>query len=442
MGELLDWIPRVSPEFAAPYHLADWCEINERALTEPIRALCDVPIRHYKSETTIHGIVWRKVKDPSRKTIFLTHSLEAAQVRGKRLRDLARSVGIGPTKGYDTITNWSNDQGGGVVVMSADQSKLGYDCHELVFDDPIDEHDVETLPKRNAVDESIAHYTARCMRNGKPGPVLGLMSRWHPDDPIGRRLARSEVKWIHIHHPVIIDEGLETERAFAPEVWDLPALKAMRAEWKEVDPTESKWFAQLMGDPRPIGSDLFREPTLYTDFPTFGGFRVGYGADFSYTVNLSSDWFVLLAGRAYGKKLYLCEMRKDKIDPTLIEDACKMVVEDYGRGPIFSYQSGPEIGISRLLRERGVPIVPMAARYNKRVRAQRTIRRWNDSDILTPANATWTKSFLQVISLFRGNDHDGGDDEADALVSLADGLLGGGVSGSTKTLGKPGYSGM
>ena len=438
---LLDLIPVLSPEFSRPEHLSEWCGLIQRAATEPVRALCAVPIRHYKTECTLHGIVWLLLQDPTLRVIFLTHSFEAAQARGKRLRQLAEATPIGPTRGWNTIAEWRNSEGGGVVVMSADQSKLGYDCHTLIFDDPIDEFGADDPKIREAVDATISHYTARCMRRGKPGPVLGVMSRFHPDDPAGRRLQRKAVDWVYIHKPAIIDEGTSYERAFAPEVWGLDALKQMRAELAEKDPTERLWWSQLMGDPRPMGSDLFGPATYYTELPAYA-YRKAFGIDLAFTVGEGSDWFARCVGRAYGPKMYLLDVTRHKIDTHLIHSTCQADMNKYGRAPFFSYMSGPEVGMAKLLGERGIPVTRMHARYNKLVRAQRTIKRWNDGDILVPSAGLWVPAFVHRLTSFRGHERDSDDDEIDAMVSMCDGVMGGVVAGGgPRTFGRA-YGGI
>lgn len=433
---LLDLIPRLSPEFSPPYHLSEWCDLIERAANaEPVRGLCAMPIRHYKSETTQHGVIRILLKDPTTPIIYLTHSFERAQAVGKRIRQIARETPIGPARGYDQISDWRNEQGGGVVVMSAEQSRLGYNCGCLIADDPLDEFGAEDPKVREAVDHTLLHYGARTMRRGKPGPVLILMSRWHPDDPIGRRLQRTAAVWEYIAKPVIIDEGEPSERAFAPDVWDLPALKAMRAELAEKDPTERLWHAQLMGNPKPLGNDLFGPATYYSALPTWG-FRKAFGVDLAYTSTEGNDWFARCAGRMYGPKMYLLDVTRHKIDAHLIESTCKADINKYGRAEFFSYMSGPEVGMAKVLRERGVPIAKMQARYNKLVRAQRTIKRWNTGDILVPSDGLWVPGFLHRLSCFRGREKDTDDDEIDALVSMCDGNMGGSSGNKVKTLGR------
>jgi predicted phage terminase large subunit-like protein len=448
---LVELIPKLSPQFDTPYHLSEWCGIMDRAADgETLRAIDAEPIRHYKSRTTWHGVIKILLKDPTCPVIYLTHSHQKAQDTGKAIRDLAQScdrqfgTNIGPNRGTNTIDHWSNDRGGGVLVMSAEMSRLGYDCGCLIADDPIDEYGALDPNVRESVDNTIAHYTARCMRKGKPGPVLIVASPWHPDDPMGRRRARTAREWLYVSHPAIIDDGLPTERAFAPKVWPLEELKLMRAELREKDPTERLWWAQLMCDPRPTGADLFGPATYWTKLPDWA-FRRGFGVDLAYTVGEGADWFARVAGRTYGTKIYILDVTRHKIDAHLIESTCKADMNKYGRAPFFSYMAGPEVGMASVLNDRGVPISRMLARYNKLVRAQRTVKRWNDGDILVPEegpDAPWVKGFLHRLSCFRGREGDTDDDEVDALVSLCDGIMGGAVGG-VKTFGKayPGIMG-
>jgi predicted phage terminase large subunit-like protein len=435
---LLSFVPRLSPEFGEPKHLADWCALIERASKgEAVRALCSVPIRHFKSETTMHGIVWLLVQDPCMRILVLTHSFDRARTLGKRIRRLAEIAGVGPVFGQNTIEDWSNDQGGGVVTMSAEQSKLGADVHLVFFDDPLDEHAMMDYPRRCAVDETISHYTARCMRKGKPGPVLGVMSRWHPDDPIGRRLLRDAVKWEYVHHPAVIEDPTTlTETAFAPDIWPLDELRKTRAELKEQDPTERIWWAQFQGEPKPVGSPKFRaDPERYDHMPDWN-FRLVYGCDLAFTQGSGSDYFAIVAMKIIGTKAYVLEVQRTQLDAHLIESTCNMFTTKYGAAPIYSYVSGPEVGMVKLMRARGLRFVPMRARYNKLVRAEKTIKRWNDLNIVIPKDAPWVAGFLHRVEMFRGDDKGHDDDEIDALVSACDGAMGSAVAGSVKLLGK------
>jgi predicted phage terminase large subunit-like protein len=431
---LLEFIPAVSPEFLSPAHQADWCEQIEACLHGGVRGLNSKPIRHHKTQTTIHGIAWLLCKDPTFRIIYMVADHDVANDRANVIRQICQSaahhydVSIGPEKGQNVKTNWTNAHGGGVQVMSAAQSRLGADVDVLIFDDPLSEHDADDLAVRDAVDRSIVHYTARAGRTGRRGSVLGVMSRWHPDDPIGRRLERVAEPWDYKHSAAIVTNDNGEEIAFAPHVMDLAELRRRRAELKEADPTERLWHSQFQNDPQPDGADYFGEATWYDELPTFG-FRVAHGVDFAFTEGAGSDFFAAVSGRIYGHKLYVVDVQRHKLDATLLESTCRRVIATHGESPLWSYQSGPEIGTSRMLIQRGIPIGIMRAKYNKLVRAQKTIKRWNDGEILVPRSAPWARGFVARVRLFRGHEKDK-DDETDALVSLCDAKLSGGSVGA------------
>lgn len=434
VAPLLAWIPSISPELAADTsHLAAVEDAFSEALgqlqghqIDPLRLICTIPIRHFKTETFLHGVVWLLEHIPTLRIVFMTHSHERAKHVGKRLREIAERSTVGPTRGWNEIHNWQNAQGGGVIVMSAEQSKEGHDCHVLLVDDPVDEHGAKDSQTREVVDRAINYYTARCMRQGRPGPVMLVMSRQHPDDPAGRRIARTAVKWRHLHAEAIVDLGLPTERAFAPHVWPLEQLKLIRAELKESDPYETVFWSRYQGRPIAEGASFYKEPARYVDLPTWPGFRDAIGIDMSYSSARSADWFAGVLVRFWGARAFVVHALRVRPDPRdvpgLVRELRSMAAG--GTAPVFSYISGPEVGVvGRLNTDHGLNIQGIPARVNKLWRTQRTIGKWNGGDVLVPANAPWAGQFIKRVQAFSGLDGDE-DDESDALVSVCDAMLG------------------
>ena len=215
----------------------------------------------------------------------------------------------------------------------------------------------------------------------------------------------------------------------------------MRAELRESDPTERIWFAQFMGDPKPLGASRFRpDPTRWTTLPPWA-FRLAFGVDLAFTAGAGSDYFALVVLKIYGTRGFIIDVQRHKLETHLIESTCRAAMNKYGHAPFFTYASGPEIGTIKLLRERGLPFMPMRARYNKLVRAERTIKRWNDGNISVPHEAPWTPGFLHRVEMFRGTEKGHDDDEIDALVSACDGAMGSSVAGTVKTIGRS-YPGL
>jgi hypothetical protein len=421
---LLEFIHELTPNFRPPTHLIGWTQLIERALTERVRGMVSVPIRHHKTWTTIHGIAWHLVRRPGLRIIGMCADHERAQELGNMTRRTCEAAGVGPVRGENKALDWKNKHGGGVVWMSASQSSLGKDVDLLVVDDPLSEFSALDAASRDAVDHAIALYTNRAT-----GSVLMVASRLHPDDPIGRRLLRRAVAWEYVHNQALIDEDKPTERAFAPDVMDLAEIKRRRAEAREADPAESIWHAQWQNEPRSALDSRVREPKRYEFVPSYPGFRYAIGVDLAYQAGEKNDYFACVIMKIYGSQAYVIDVIREKPDFNAMQMVLKNKWELYGRCGIFSYVAGPELGAVRYFTDRGIPIQPLAARYSKAYRAQRTIDRWNAGQILVPVQPAWAPGFVARALLFTGNERERDDDEFDALVSVCDAMFGGAATG-------------
>lgn len=444
---LLEFIPALSPEFRSPYHLREWCEQIEASLKGGVRALCAVPIRHHKSETTYHGIAWLLKRDPTMRILVMVADHEVANDRGKRIRQICEAAGVGPERGTNVIVSWRNASGGGVQIMSAKQSKLGQDVDVLIFDDPLSEQDALDRTVRDEIDIAIAHYTARSGRSGRRGSVLGIMSRWHPDDPIGRRLTRTAIQWKSLHAAAIAANDNGDEVAYAPDVMSLDELRLRRSELKEADPTERIWHAQFQNDPQPDVLGLFRNPARYNALPSASGYRTIIGADLSYSSSKHADYFALVVMKIWPEMVregdsmklrevaYVVNAWRERWDPAQSEQIIRLARAMYPGATVYSYMSGPEKGVAHYLAEKGIPVEVMAARYSKRQRAQKAIDMANAGRIRFPESAPWVAGFVARMVLFSGIESAGDDDEVDALASAVAGALGGGGQ-QPRTVGK------
>lgn len=418
---LLDYITKISPDFRPPYHLLEYLAIYERVRQgEPVRVLCTLPIRHFKTETTLHALLWLLEHDPTLRIVLMTHSHERAVWLGKRMRALAKRTGVGPARGYDTINEWMNDFGGGVLIMSADMSREGWDCHVLVVDDPIDEKSITAKDKRQAVDDGINYYTARCQKAGKRGPVIIVASRLDDDDPIGRRLVRKAVTWETHHAPAVLNFGTDHEQAFAPDVISLEELRQIRAELAESDPREKTWFARFMGTPRADEHDGFRDPLRYQTLPTWPGFRDVLGIDLSFSAKKRADFAAIVRVRVYPHLAFVVDVQRFKAEPRELVTRLKLARTN--DEAIFSYMSGPEKGFAEYLAGEGLEINAMQVTAPKFVRAQNCIAAHNAGKILWPEHAPWVNGTLRNLTRWAGNEDDE-DDEADAYVSVYEGAI-------------------
>ena len=439
---LMDWIPWCDPRWRAPSHLPELVDVLEKAPRGGLRALVACPIRHYKTSTCHAAIsLWLK-RDPSLRVIYMTYSIGRATEMGKDIRDCCKRMGVKVERDRDTIASWRTDAGGGVDVMSAQQSRLGADVDVLIVDDPFESpEEADRLEVRDAVDKTLEHYTMRLSRGGS---TVIVMSPWHPDDAIGRRLARTAEHWTYVHKRAIeVVDGVEVP--LCPEVRNLDELHAIRAALAETDPSERLWWAQWQCEPQAPHADLFHAPLRYASLPEWGGYRDAVGLDAAYSPKRGADWFAICKVRAFGGQVYVTHVERFKADEGLAETRLRALWEP--GTPIFSYMSGPEVGAARNLASKGLPVQVLPARFSKIIRARKTIDRCNggpdgqgsqyEGRVLVPSSAPWVEPFVRRLTQWRALDGDE-DDEIDALVSAHDGLYGSGVGVSAvTTCGRP-----
>lgn len=411
------------------------------ARKQSVRALCGIPIRHFKTLTAMHAIAWTLLLNPAFRWIYMTYGDLYAQTRGREIRALCKRLGVAVQPGHGTVKEWRTTAGGGVYVMSAQSSGLGQDVDGLLVDDPFaGQESADRAADRDRVDETVEFYTARLSRGGS---TMVMMSRFHPDDAIGRRLQRQAVIWEYLHERAINSptatpeqdpDELPDARAFAPAVMTLEELRAKRASLRERDPAERVWWSQFQNQPRADSGELFRAPARYVTLPTEPGWRDVMGIDLAYTTTRYSDWFALVLLRFWGPRAYVRKVERLKADPSKLEMVIRAAWEWNGaRCPVFSYIGANERVALTYFAEHGVQVNALPARRDKLYRARRTIDMWNDGRILVPQGAQW-EPFLGRIAAFRGVDGDA-DDEIDGLVSAVDGAMWSPSSSPTTTLG-------
>lgn len=413
------WVKSLSPELDEPHHLAEFCRaLDDETIT---RILSSIATRHGKTTTIGHWMVRDLIRNPKLEFLYFAHKAEFAHAQNRGFRRLYIEAGGRLQSDFSTIKEWRTPEGGGIVALSADQDVIGRGYHRIVVDDPLGSpQDADDPVIRAEVDAKIRFLTTRLHPGAR---VLINMSRFHPEDPIGRRVKETAQGWLHIQQPAILPSGVP----LWPERWTLEALMALRNELAIDDPAERIWWAQYMGDPKPESGDLFRVPARYAELPCDPLSRTAIGIDAAYSTSKTSDWFAVCAMTSYLGRGYMRHMMRFKASEERVLAELRAAQDIYGHCPIYSYMSGPEIGTARYLAAMGIPVQVLKARYHKITRARKTIDRWNSGGLFLPNNAPWLSGFLSRVQAWRGIDGDQ-DDEIDAMVSCHDGLMSSGVT--------------
>ncbi len=476
------YIPRVSPHLQDPFHLSPLTDVLERAPGEGLRVVVACPVQHGKTTCVIHAVPWWLKKNPRLKIIYATYGAKFSQKQSRTMRRIAMDSGIRISADHNTIEEWQTEEGGFLFATSVDGPGTGYGADIAVIDDPFkNREDAESPEYRDKADEWMRDVILT--RLAPHASVFVIASRWHDDDLSGRRLKDG---YAHVHLRAIDELG----RPLAPHMGrDLTFLAEARKAVKEYG-----WWSLFQGEPKPRGGSIFRAPKYYVTLPD-RPLRIAIGCDAQYVEGRDNDDAVAVVlaeeiapvdgpklhrpnsnqvfedrggarviqlapaiaraaalikereealrsirGRwnnSSGLLKYVVDVRRTNEGIVAVEEMFRQVVTDYPGVPLGSYVAGPELGILQLFATRGLNIMPMPAKWNKRVRAVPTADEWNNDEILVQQGAEWEPVFSKIVVNFTGRDGDR-DDDVDGLVSARDLLRSGSIAlpGSGFTAGR------
>jgi hypothetical protein len=246
---LLDFVPKVTPTFMRPTHLAAFADLIERCEREPIRACVSVPPRHSKTEKVLHGIARYLKRHPDRTVAYVSYAADIARSKSRQARDYARAAGVQLRDDSAALHEWRTPQGGGLLATGIGGPLTGHGVSLLVVDDPFKNRSEADSP---TVRESVYNwFTSTAMTRVEPGgSVLVVHTRWHPEDLIGRLLRETEVTWTSLNLPAINAKG----EALWPERWPVDALIQRKAEVGEHD-----WQSLYQGHPVAKAGRIYSE---------------------------------------------------------------------------------------------------------------------------------------------------------------------------------------
>ena len=411
---LLDFVPRLTPRWRRPDHLAPVAALLERAARgEAVRACVSVPPQHGKTELLLHGIVWLLRQRPDWTIGYGSYNSTQARSKSRLCRAYADTAGLPRTGAADSLAEWRLSSGGGLLARGVGEGLTGMGCEMLIVDDPHkDRAEAESAIVRGSVWD---WFTSTALTRLHPGAaVIVLHTRWHPDDMIGRLLGqrdRGEVAWEVVNLPAIGPDGT----ALAEWLRPLAFLEQQRAEIGEYD-----WASLYQGEPRPRGGQVFSGVTFYDQAPT-EGYSVQVGVDLAYTSRTSSDYSVAVTVARAADVTYVLDVQRHQVRAPEFAAVLGGLRYRYPYAAMRFYGSGTEIGtvdtvnaMNDRLRLEAIP-----ATVDKFQRAQPVAAAWNAGKVLVPRDAPWLDDFIREVAGFTGLG-DRHDDQVDALAAAFD----------------------
>jgi len=441
----MEFIPRVTPRWEAPKHLAPYVDALERAPGAGLRIAFAAPPQHTKSETTAHFLAKLGKTHPALRNAYATYSADRAQRVGRNAAGIAERAGLHlATANLDL---WRTAEGGQTLWTSVGGPMTGEPIDGvLVIDDPLKDRREAESPTIRQNHKDWYHSVAETRLH--PGAsVIAMMTRWHSDDLVGYLV--KECGFTYINLKAIADDRRPPgdNRQPGEALW--PSKRPLEFLLERQRNNPWNFAAMYQGEPRPRGGALFREPSYYTELPT-KGFRNGFGVDLCYTEKTHADFSVCVRLWAVppprgighdqtplGWTFYVIDVQRKQVEAPAFTLTLKSLNAAQS-GQFHWYASGTEKGSAQFIRQKGIPIVVWdPAGRDKFTRSQQTSELWNAGRILLPANEEalagcsghhgidWVDSFVDEVTNFTGV-KDVHDDQVDALVSGVDAMLIGG----------------
>jgi predicted phage terminase large subunit-like protein len=407
---LMQAIPRITPKWSEPRHLAKLVDVFERiARGEEVHVVASVPPRHEKTETVSHGVAWLLFQNPAMRVGYATYGQRLSEKKSRRIRQLAERVGVPLDKDAASKADWRTGvEEGGVWATSVGGAAVGEGFDLQVWDDLVkDRISAEAALSRERTYEWVTDVALT--RSEPRASVVVIMHRWHVDDVAGRLLRDG---WEEIHLPALNEAG----EALLPERYPAAALAKIRERVGEY-----AWESLYMGRPRSRGGRVFADVHTYVELPAVFDAK-SIGVDFAYSTRTHADYSVaVVLGRA-GEAHYVLDVVRMQVTAPAFHAELERLRREHPGAELVGYVSGTEKGAVDMMRSQGLEITTQPAVGDKFTRAQPAAAGWNAGKVLVPAGPRpWRDAFVSELAGFTGIG-DRHDDQVDALAAAFDRL--------------------
>ena len=434
---LLEFIPRVSPQYDAPVHIAPFAHWIDRAATEPVRLLVSMPPQSYKTTTSLHGLVHHMLRVPGKAHMYITYSQQRAEqdIQPQALA-IAHAAGLELVKA--TNAYWRCANGSTIRWLGIGGRITGLPGSGVIF--------IDDLYKDMTMARSAAHrkqiesvWGSAIWPRLHPGAsIIALGTRWTLDDFFAERQATvfpSGQNFEVINYPAIWPDGspLLPHRPDCEPGCQKHRDLAFLAD-KKAGMSPYEWEAEYMGNPRPEGMMVFKTPLPVCHEAPRSGIRYAVGLDLADTEKTSADYnaAVVLASwvgwdpRINRTTTLYCVLEVLRAQ-CLVSDFAKKLVhlkERYPTATFFTFYGGQEKTVIREVLNReppmgfGLNVKGRPALVDKLARATpASAASHADRLMVPPGNPPWLKPFLHEVERFTGTEADKHDDQVDALAA-------------------------
>lgn len=419
--------------------LADACV--ETARTPNGRLLVSMPPRHGKTQFIWRYFgAWWFASNPDLNLITVTYQERQAKRFSRQMRDDLHNYG------RDVFGVWAERRAGtsewavrdpdgraraGLVnAIGAQGAITGKGFNGCVLDDAIKGIQQASSPAQR--DALYDWFDADLMTRAEPDSwAIGIGTRWHDDDLIGRILAaqtRGEppggYTWRVINLGAIAEPGDELGRAEGEALWESRWSRAA-LERKRAGMDRYTWSALYQGRPTPIEGGMFkrtwiREAEIGRETVTMHGkgtvllrdMTVFVTADLSATKKTSSDPWVGCAWAALPDALVLLDRIRLRVEGPEFLKQLRKLGERWRAGTYWIESVFWQLMFIQQARKEGLPVRELVADRDKVARALPATTAMEAGEVFWAHRAPWREEWDREVLTFPGSEK---DDQVDNL---------------------------
>lgn len=220
------------------------------------RIIVNVPPRHGKSRLlSIWTPIWVLKHWPAANIILASYGADLSADFSREARDTIIAnedmLGIRLKKDTRQVLRWMTEEGGGMFAVGVGGPITGRGANVLLIDDYI--KNAAEAASQSARDTAYNWFQSTAFTRLEPGaPVIIVVTRWHPDDVVGRLIEERGSEWKVINLPALATREDVLDRtpgqALWPSRYNEQALAGIREAvgpfyWKSLyqqDPIESR----------------------------------------------------------------------------------------------------------------------------------------------------------------------------------------------------------
>lgn len=431
---LREWVrARIGSRWRPARHLEQLYALYERAERETVRACVSMPPGAAKTDTMLACLSWLMARTPGDVHGYVSYNGPATRSKSSKLRDWCRETGMVAHPELDSLSDWRNITGGGLIASGVGGRLTGDRVTGVLgIDDPF-----KNPAQATNVGEQLRRlewFNAVAWTRIVPetGSVIVEHTRWDPGDLIGRLSKVTDLDgralWEVICIPAIDDAG----ESYWPEVYPLVELLLRKAQLDAETPY--LWDALYLQNPKQRGGKLFHgEPACYQGTEPGQTPRCIIGVDIAVTVKQSGDKSAAVVTDNYRSGVETVTDVRDvqtwrAESPVTIERLHALQVAHPGSALAFEVSGvGKPVCQHYKSQYPGAKVIEITRVSDKAAAAIGTATAFRQGRVRYPISAPWRREHLGRLHDFTGAPG-AEDDDVDALINAREAAVRGGAT--------------